>query len=199
MYPRLDGHQRRILPIPVNSEPIIYTSFSEEEKQAYSVAVWDTYRLKTTAEMGGMAQMSSAQAGAASQHTIGSTTISSNEADVIRKEVRDTIAKVFPRIQINPRRNPGIKTSQSGPAITRQTKSGVGNSSEHVIDLYTGSSQQSAPLAIAGSEVSVASTSTNPNGANVNSFSKLSLGTGAVSSPQMFATTQWKPKEPPCF
>ena len=30
-------------------------------------------------------------------------------------------------------------------------------------------------------------------------FSRLSQGTDAASAPQMFATTQWKPKEPPCY
>ena len=61
----------------------------------------------------------------------------------------------------------------------------------------TDSGQNSAPMAIAGTEVSVASTS-NDRG-NTVEFSRLSQQVGATSQPQMFATTTWKPKEPPCF
>ena len=63
-------------------------------------------------------------------------------------------------------------------------KTGMGNTEGEVINLYTGSTPSSAPIAIAGSDVSIASTSTNPrNGGNATSFSKMSLGTGAASHP----------------
>ena len=52
-------------------------------------------------------------------------------------------------------------------------------------------------MAIAGSEVSVASTTNNRG--NAIEFSQLLQQVGADSQPQMFATTTWKPKEPPCF
>ena len=45
--------------------------------------------------------------------------------------------------------------------------------------------------------MSVASTSN--HGGKAVDFSQLSQQAGADIKPQMFATTTWKPKEPPCF
>ena len=60
--------------------------------------------------------------------------------------------------------------------------------------------QNSTPIAIAGSEVSVASTQSNVGaGENQNSFSRMMTSTGAVNSAQTFANVQWRPKEPPCY
>ena len=60
--------------------------------------------------------------------------------------------------------------------------------------------QNSAPMAIAGSEVSVASTRSNAGaGENQNSFSRMMTSAGAVNSAQTFANVQWRPKEPPCY
>ena len=92
-----------------------------------------------------------------------------------------------------------VSTAQPNPS-QRTVTIGSGNVEAEVIDLYTGSTPASEPFAIAGSDISIASTSTNPeNGGNATSFSRMSLGTGAASHPQMWTTTQWKPKEPPCF
>ena len=44
----------------------------------------------------------------------------------------------------------------------------------------------------------MASTSSNI-GQEENAFSRMSLGAGTVSQSQMFAMTQWRPKEPPYF
>ena len=126
--------------------------------------------------------------------TIGSTTISTKQAEIVKKEVRDTIAKTFPRIHM-------LSGSTVQPNPSQGTvNTGSGNVEAEVVDLDTRSAPTSAPIAIAGSDVSIASTSTNPgNGGNATSFSRMSLGTGAASHPQMWTTTQWKPKEPPCF
>ena len=84
-----------------------------------------------------------------------------------------------------------------------QAELNTGNSQTSVIDLTRKSGeslQTSAPLTIAGSDVSVASTIPSQNdGGKAVAFSRLSQGMDAPSAPQMFATTQWKPKEPPCF
>ena len=147
-YPGLDGHPRRITPIP----------------------------------------MTTAQSSGNSQSTIGNTSISTREAEIIRKEVRDAVKRVFPGINF---------------VTKEQVESGTGNSHTSVIDLTKDSGeslQTSAPLTIAGSDVSVASTVPSPkDGGKAAVFSRLSQGTDAASAPQMFATTQWKPKEPPCY
>ena len=93
---------------------------------------------------------------------------------------------------------PGINLStahQKFPTM-ESSKNELGKSDASVI-YSTKSEPNSAPMAIAGSDVSIASTSN--NGGNATEFSHLSQQTGAVSQPQMFVTTQWKPKEPPCF
>ena len=66
-----------------------------------------------------------------------------------------------------------------------------------VIEL-AGPSQLSAPVAIVGSDVSVASTSSNVGEGN-SVFLKLTPRLGTTSQSQTFATAVWKPKEPPCF
>ena len=60
----------------------------------------------------------------------------------------------------------------------------------------------SQPQAIAGSDVSIASTvSHSGNSGNANEFFRMSRMKNATSPPpsQTFATATWKPKEPPCF
>ena len=147
-YPGLDGHPRRITPIP----------------------------------------MSTAQSGGTSQSTIGNTSILTRDAENIKKEVRDAVRQVFP----------GIKFGEKG-----QAEFSTGNSYASVIDLTRTSGESlptSAPLTIAGSDVSVASTKPSPkDGGKAAAFSRLTQGTDAASAPHMFATTQWKPKEPPCY
>ena len=98
----------------------------------------------------------------------------------------------FPGIQI-----PTSSATRSTPAIAGQEFSGIEGNATSVIDLHPSSVGPSATQAIAGSDVSVASTSN--NGGNAANFSRLSQQMGAATQPQMFATTTWKPKEPPCF
>ena len=95
---------------------------------------------------------------------------------MIRREVKNAIQQAFP----------GINFSTGQPQA-------------EIID-PTGSTAHSAPLAIAGSDVFVASTrSNNGPGENKSSFSKMMSGAGTVTSAQTFATAQWRPKEPPCY
>ena len=118
----------------------------------------------------------SSQISGSNRATIGETTISTAEAAMIRDEVQKAVRHAFP----------GIKHS-------------TGQASAEVIDL-AGSTALSAPLAIAGSEVSVASTQPhNGTEGNKTSFSKLVSGRETVNSAQTFATAQWRPKEPPCY
>ena len=134
---------------------------------------------------------STGQSSGANRHTIGSTTISSSEAEIIKKEVRDIVQKAFPGINVN--------TAHPVPPNRRSGVSDTGKPSSGVIDL-AGSMAHSAPLAIAGSEVSVASTLSNSGqGESNTSFSRIMSGSGAVTSAQTFATAQWRPKEPPCY
>ena len=121
--------------------------------------------------------------------TIGSTTISTKQAEIIKKEVRDCVQQVFL----------GIKLSTNHPVSPNMGfgKNGSRKPNAEVIDL-TGSTAHSAPLAIAGSDVSVASTQSKiEQGENKTSFSQMMSGSGTVTSAQTFATVQWRPKEPP--
>ena len=106
--------------------------------------------------------------GEASQSTIGSTTISSREEQWIRNEVRNIMGQTFPGIQI-----PEISTTRPTPAIAGQAFSGNKRNLTNTIDLRSGSLGPSVPQAIAGSDVSVASTSNNEgNAANFLRFSQ---------------------------
>ena len=133
---------------------------------------------------------SAKQTSGANKPTMGEATISSKEAEIIREEVRSTMRKVFPRINLS--------TAQRAFPVVESGRNETGKPEASVIDLL-GSTQKSVPLAIAGSDVSVASTSSNLGQERNASFSRMLLGTDTTSHPQMFATMQWKPKEPPCF
>ena len=126
-----------------------------------------------------------------SRPTIGETTISSKQAEIIRDEVRSTLRKVFPGI---------AQFGTHSASLNRGSESGhSGTTSAAVINL-SGHSQRSVPEAIAGSEVSVASTqSNNGTGENQNSFARMMASTGAANPAQTFANVQWRPKEPPCY
>ena len=123
--------------------------------------------------------------------TIGSTTISTEEAEIIKREVRDVVQRVFL----------GINLSTDHPVSPNM---GYGMNelekpNAEVIDL-AGSTAHCAPQAIAGSDVSIASTRSNTrHGENKNSFSQMMSGSGTVTSAQTFAIVQWSPKEPPCY
>ena len=112
------------------------------------------------------------QTSGANRPTTGDTIISSRQAVVIHKEVRNTMKKV----------SPGIHLSKAQPASPNMGSGQIesGKPSSSVIDL-SGSSHTSAPLAIAGSDVSVASTSSNI-GQEGNAFSRMSLGARVLCS-----------------
>ena len=107
--------------------------------------------------------------------------------EAIRNEVNSTLHKVFPGIHLS--------TAQAGSPNVESIAKEPGNTFTSVIDLAE-SVSRSAPLAIAGSDVSIASTS---NGGKASAFSRLSGGTDAASVPSSFTMAQWRPKEPPCF
>ena len=111
---------------------------------------------------------------------LGARQIATERAEIIKKEVRDCVHQVFP----------GIKLSTDHPVSPnmRFGKNGFGKPNAEVIDI-TRSAAHSAPLAIAGSDVSVASTqSKTGQGENKTSFSQMMSSSGAVTSAQTFAT-----------
>ena len=109
---------------------------------------------------------------------MGSTTISTEQVEIIKKEVQDCVQQVFPGIKLS--------TDQPVSPNMRFGKNGSGKPNAEVIDL-TGSTAHSAPLAIAGSDVSVASTqSKTGQGENTTSFSQMVSGSGIVTSAQTF-------------
>ena len=206
-YPGLDGHPRRITPISVahierNPEHLARIDAEmaeiwkkEEAKRGRAVSVkgnvakpevqmyTDEKSVKNTkiseqgaraAEDDGTSGQVASQSSGANRPTIGETTIFTAEAENIRREVRDALRQAFP----------GIQFSTGMPAEKSD---------------QTGSVAQSAPQAIAGSEVSVASTQSNRTEENGQKFSQMMSGAGTVVPAQTFATAQWRPKEPPCF
>ena len=111
--------------------------------------------------------------------TIGNTYIPPAERRWIHDEVQAAVNQRFPGIQFGSFHHTG--TGKIGFSTTDVTES----------------TNVSEPLAIAGSEVSVARTPY--DGGNVIDFARLSQQSGMVNQTQLFATAQWKPKEPPCF
>ena len=135
-YPGLDGHQRRITPIPVTptlSQPsALHTPKSPEQLQreaseliqrlekekAEREEAAKKYREKleqerrkeweqmTRGAFGAKIEekqiptRSDDQSSGTERATIGNTTISTEQAEIIKKEVRETIAKTFPRIHM---------------------------------------------------------------------------------------------------
>ena len=218
-YPGLDGHPRRIVPTPVSvatlQPPVVTQKSPEQLKQETDELIQRFRNEKEEAEKRAKeyadefsfeahlkkAQKESTQmyectatskTGEESQPTIGATTISSKEEQWIRQEVRKIMGQNFPGIQI-----PTSSDVRTTPAIAGQGFSGIEGNATNTIDLRSSSMRPSETQAIAGSDVSVASTSA--NGGNAANFSRLSQQMGAASQPHMFATMQWKPKEPPCF
>ena len=198
-YPGLDGHPRRITPIPISlplSQPSVpglkvhpiptyeevwqgfrqrdaafqryYEEMKEKERQGVKQGTPDAATAESTDQFSGT-----------NRSTIGNTYIPPEEEKKIRDDVRAVMHQRFPGIQFSTIHN-----------------SGSGKSGAQSADMAD-SVQNSAPMAIAGSEVSVASTSENRG--NAIEFSHLSQQVGAANQPQLFATTTWKPKEPPCF
>ena len=102
--------------------------------------------------------------------TIGNTFIPQDEREKIRAEVQAVMRQTFPGIQMST-----VHNSERGNSAAPST---------NVIN----PGQNSAPIAIAGSEVSVASTQSNVGaGENQNSFTRMMTSTGAVNSAQTFA------------
>ena len=213
-YPGLDGHPRRITPTPIfptegkTDQPTPEQLAKCQQLNAEMAEMWKQEKAKrdrdvsTKGKMAGTGvqmyteksvkntKMSEQVAGgaddgatemspAASQYsgthrsTIGATTISTAEAATIRREVRGALQQAFP----------GISFSTGQPAEN--------------ID-QTGSEAQSAPVAIAGSDVSIASTQPQNRGEE-GKFSRMMSDAGTVVPTQTFATAQWRPKEPPCY
>ena len=84
--------------------------------------------------------------------TIGETTISSTEADKIQDEVRSELRKMFP----------GIAQFEADSApLNRGAESSLSGTAAVTAQNFSGESRHSRPEAIAGSEVSVASTQPN--------------------------------------
>ena len=84
---------------------------------------------------------STSEASGANRPTIGSTTISTSEAEAIRNEVKSTLHTVFPGIHLS--------TAQAGSPNMESITKESGNTSTSVIDLAR-SLSRFAPLAIAG-------------------------------------------------
>ena len=169
---------RRIIPNPVSFPFPIY---SDEEKRVGTEQVARRFlgsdvRIARADEDTVGNESTTHQHSGVSRPTIGETTISPTQEEAIRDEVRSTLRKIFP----------GIGQTIGQPGMS-------------AVDL-TGEPQHSVPVAIAGSEVLVASTRPN-NGAgeNPNSFSRLMASTRAANPAQTFAHVQWRPKEPPCY
>ena len=135
-YPGLDGHPRRITPIPISKGPIqsdeMREGYAQVAKTIFGAKIHD---LEKTEE-----------------RTIGSTTISTEEIEIIKREVRDVFQRVFPRINLN--------TDQPVSTNMGYGMNELEKPNAEVIDL-AGSTAHSAPQAIAGSDVSIASTRSN--------------------------------------
>ena len=119
--------------------------------------------------------------GGAAGPTIGETSISTQEAERIRAEVRAVMHEQFAEGRAALRANLGLpqeKSLQSDKAAPSGT----------VIDLVSesaGTPENAKPRSSFGSPVSVTNAVTSP--------------TTVTSKNQPFATAAWKPKEPPCF
>ena len=110
--------------------------------------------------------------------TIGETTISSKEAARIKDEVCSELRKMFLGI---------AQFETDSASLNRGAESGRPRTAAATTTDFSGQSRHSRPEAIAGSEVSVASTHPN-NGAeeSQNSFSRM-MTAGAGQSAQTFA------------
>ena len=116
-----------------------------------------------------------------SQPTIGETTISTQEGERIKAEVRTVMREQFAEARAALRADLGLPKEET-------EKSGEAAPSKSVIDLVSPSTESAGnpvPRSSFGSPLSVATA--NPSTSTVN------------SGHQPFATAAWKPKEPPCF
>ena len=242
-YPGLDGHPRRITPIPMSIPGIPFSTemspgpgkqafaatmqslvnpdmqsaqsdsdqkltFAEEiqlrkkgdeealaklEKEMTNVNIQKSVKSQEKVGITGtsgesqMTSMKTSQSSGVSRPTIGETTVSTGEAAQIQYEVRSQLRKMFPGI---------AQFQQDSALLNRGPESGQPETAAEDTMSFT---RPSRPEAIAGSEVSVASTQpNNGSGENQNSFSRM-MSTGAGNTAQTFANVQWRPKEPPCY
>ena len=171
-----EGQPRRITPIPISSR-----QFSPDEvKEGYSQMAKTIFGAKV-ADPAKTADSPAFFSGA-NKPTIGETSISTEEAGRIRKEVHTVMHEQFAECRAPLRANLGLPNEESvnlDKAVP----------SESLIDLVSSSAIAASgipkPRSTFGSLVTVASV--NPSNMIVN------------SGKQSFATAAWKPKEPPCF
>ena len=202
-YLGLDGHPRRITPIPVSlplppqekpspqpvSGPLSKFGWywSELSEGWHKTAELVEAEKRTSLQKSADEELESAiqqgsQLSGTSRSTIGNTFIPPEERARIREEVQAVIHQTFLGIRMST-----VHNSEPGKSDVQTVNT-------------TNPGQNSVPIAIAGSEVSVASTRSNVGtGKNQNSFSRMMTSAGAVNSAQTFANVQWRPKEPPCY
>ena len=108
--------------------------------------------LQSTSEENQTSAGSYGQSSGANKPTIGDTTISLHQAKVIQEEVRSTMHKIFPGINLSTAR-PRSPVMEYGRNESGKPEALIINLAEYV--------QKSAPMAIAGSDISIASTSSN--------------------------------------
>ena len=125
--------------------------------------------------------------------TISDTTISTNEGQAIREEVRTIVREQMAASRQMLRASLGLPNE--APQLTPMDKPA---SSTSTIDLVLGSilsHDNTHPRSMFGSPVSIESTRVQEgNDGKPMHFSRLSQGTVAASQPTKFATMQWKPK-----
>ena len=175
-YPGLDGHQRRIKPTPISPPPPpVEKPSPQPATNQLSEFGWywsdliggwfKTHKLIEAEKRAGVYHaddlIASDQTSGTNRSTIGHTDIPSEERKRIHDEIAAVMRQNFPGIHLST-----VHNSEPG-------KSGA--SSAKNIE----SEQNSVPEAIAGSEVSIASTSN--DGGNAGNFSRLSQQVGSVS------------------
>ena len=94
-YPGLDGHPRRITPIPISEGQFqpdeIREGYEQVAKTLFGAKIHDPMRTEESTE----------RTSGTIRPTIGSTTISTEQAEMIKKEVRDCVRQVFPGIKLS--------------------------------------------------------------------------------------------------
>ena len=171
---------RRITPIPV-------VPTAEGSKKGIKTALLDQWGNNVVLEpVSGADQAAEDNVGnisttistsSANRPTIGQTSVSTTEQAQIREEVRSELRKLFPGIRHSALQQP-----------------------ETVEQKFPELAQPLEPIAIAGSEVSVADSQPKTGAVDGQSaFSRMMSGKGAGPSTQSFPNVMWRPKEPPCY
>ena len=191
-YPGLDGHPRRIKPIPISLPlPPVEKTPPQSVSKPLSNFGWywsdltggwyKTNALIEAEKRSGVFHADdltiSDQTSGTNRSTIGHTEIPSEERKRIHDEVTTVMRQNFPGIQLSTVHN--SEPGKSGAFSAKMTEL----------------KQNSVPEAIAGSEVSVASTSN--HGGKAVDFSRLSQQAGADSNPQMLRQQPGSPRSHP--